>query len=185
LCALVNLAVAGLVALKHLYFNAAFNLAAAFFIFGLYYTNRRLDRAIRERREQMQAALEEMTAMETAVLNEQLLNRDMFAEIRTNQAKTAEERAQAYLAHICKLTGAKVESWGVSFMVKDVRYGVKTSGAYRGWDDSTCLRIPRQKMPGDEILANSLLQLYANPKLFEKWCGQTYRYKPDGTPLDD
>jgi hypothetical protein len=172
---LVNLAVAGLVASMHLYFNAAFNLAAAFFIFGLWHTNRRLDREIA-------LAREGLLAQERIQVN---------AELQALAAATgldANERAKAYLARVCKLTGAtQANDHGVELTIKGVPYLVKAEGAYRGkdrdgdWRSSTCLYRPKPRMPRDEQVANSVLQLYANPDLFGKWERCDMRYKPDGS----
>jgi hypothetical protein len=103
---------------------------------------------------------------------------------------TPEQRAWNYLQRICKLTGTLddelVSGYYLMRLADGTEFRISASAIWRKaiYNQSTCLRSPKQVMPPAEMLANILLQLWRNPQLFDLWRENGYRlFSPSGQDL--
>ena len=106
---------------------------------------------------------------------------------------TREQRAEAFLRRILKLTGAKkvdgayvLNVGKVQFQLRDrfIRRMLNPKDPESAYEE-TCFYLVHNGMPKVEEIATALLHLSNNPALFDKWAVQNgVAFKADGKVFD-
>jgi hypothetical protein len=99
------------------------------------------------------------------------------------------DRAETYLRRVVAFTGATRLGAYYVLDVGKTRFEVYDSYVCRTpsvtdltatTHEGTCFYLSKQYMPAAEKIATALLQLKNNPRLFDKWAGQSGVFKADG-----